>query len=77
MLVTEGKEQQTLKDCLIHKNNITQHVLSSREIAQSLCSDCPRMMPDSVDPKCEKMYITVEKTIPKKGATLKVSGDNN
>lgn len=72
VLVTEGKEQQTLKDCLIHKNNITQHVLSSREIATNLCSDCPRLIPSNMSPKCEKMFITVEKVIPKKGATLKV-----
>lgn len=73
VLVTEGKEQQTLKDCLIHKNNIAQHVLSSKEIASNLNPDCPRLIPDNIKPKCEKMYITVEKVIPKKGATLKVS----
>lgn len=72
VLVTEGKEQETLKDCLIHKNNIAQHVLSSSEIAKGLSSNCPRMIPDSITPKCEKMFITVEKIIPKKGATLKV-----
>lgn len=73
VLVTEGKEQQTLKDCLIHKNNITQHVLSSKEITKSLCTDFPRMLPDSIIPRCEKMFITVEKIIPKKKTTLKVS----
>lgn len=72
VLVTEGKEQQTLKDCLIHKNNITQHVLSSKEIFKSLCQDCPKMLPDTVTPKCERIYITVEKEVPKKGATIKV-----
>lgn len=71
VLVTEGKEQQTLKDCLIHKNNIAQHVLASRDIANSLSTDCPKMIPDNISPKCEKIFITVEKTLPT-NATLKV-----
>lgn len=73
ILVTEGKEQQTLKDCLIHKNNIAQHVLASNEIAKNLCFDSPRMIPITISPKCEQIFITVEKVISKKANTLKVS----
>ncbi|CAH2012892.1 unnamed protein product [Acanthoscelides obtectus] len=72
VLVTEGKEQQTLKDCLIHKNNVTSHVMGSRELARGLSSTSPRLIPEDLTPKCEKIFITVTKEpLPKKNVTLK------
>ncbi|CAH1110549.1 unnamed protein product [Psylliodes chrysocephalus] len=71
VLVTEGKEQQTLKDCLIHKNNVANHVLGSKHLVNCLKGECPRLVPDGVVPKCEKIFITVEKPVAKKGSTLK------
>lgn len=59
ILVTEGKEQQTLKDCLIHKNNISTHVLGSRHLKQNLYADNPRLVPAHLTPRCEKIFITV------------------
>nr|XP_023019452.1 Fanconi anemia group M protein [Leptinotarsa decemlineata] len=71
VLVTEGKEQQTLKDCLIHKNNVASHVLSSRELAKGLIETCPRLVPANISPKCEKMFITVRKPVLKRNSSLK------
>uniref|UniRef100_A0A6P7HDG0 Fanconi anemia group M protein-like n=1 Tax=Diabrotica virgifera virgifera TaxID=50390 RepID=A0A6P7HDG0_DIAVI len=71
VLVTEGKEQQTLKDCLIHKNNVAFHVLGSKVLAQGLHSECPRLIPEDITPKCEKIFITVEDPGPKKSGNLK------
>nr|CAI5851574.1 unnamed protein product [Callosobruchus analis] len=72
VLVTEGKEQQTLKDCLIHKNNVASHVLGSRELARGLSSTSPRLIPAELTPKCEKIFITVTKEpVAKKNITLK------
>ncbi|CAG9837122.1 unnamed protein product [Diabrotica balteata] len=71
VLVTEGKEQQTLKDCLIHKNNVAFHVLGSKVLAKGLHGECPRLIPDDITPKCEKIFITVEDPVPKKGGNLK------
>ncbi|KAL1502251.1 hypothetical protein ABEB36_007419 [Hypothenemus hampei] len=61
ILVTEGKEQQTLKDCLIHKNNISTHVLGSTRLKNDLYPFNPRLVPDDLEPKCEKLFITVKK----------------
>ncbi|KAG5891658.1 hypothetical protein JTB14_020076 [Gonioctena quinquepunctata] len=72
VLVTEGKEQQTLKDCLIHKNNVAAHVLGSRELAKGLSTTCPRLVPEDISPKCEKIFITVKKPVlPKNSSSLK------
>ncbi|XP_050307869.1 Fanconi anemia group M protein [Anthonomus grandis grandis] len=59
VLVTEGKEQQTLKDCLIHKNNAFSHIFGSVHIRNSLFPNSPRLVPENLTPKCEKMFITV------------------
>ncbi|CAG9860162.1 unnamed protein product [Phyllotreta striolata] len=72
VLVTEGKEQETLKDCLIHKNNVTCHVLGSAHLQNNLQKDCPRLIPTGVQPRCEKMFITVNKQpVAKKSRNLK------
>lgn len=75
VLVTEGKEQETLKNCLIHKNNVTYHVLQSKEIAKGLVPDCPKMLVEGQIPVCEKIFITVKKPALKKNNSLKV-GDS-
>lgn len=68
VLVTEGKEQQTLKDCLIYKNNVANHVLTSNELKKEMYNECSRMIPSGIEPVCEKIFITVEKA---KETTLK------
>ncbi|XP_018562878.1 Fanconi anemia group M protein isoform X2 [Anoplophora glabripennis] len=71
VLVTEGKEQHILKDCLMHKNNIPLQVLSSKEISKGLSSDSPRLVPLEVQPKCNKIYITIKKVPLSKNSSIK------
>ncbi|XP_066143237.1 DEAD-box ATP-dependent DNA helicase Fancm isoform X2 [Euwallacea fornicatus] len=59
VLVTEGREQQTLKDCLMHKNNISTYVLGSVQLKNALHSYSPRLIPNHIEPRCVKMFITV------------------
>ncbi|XP_030761438.1 uncharacterized protein LOC115886430 [Sitophilus oryzae] len=66
VLVTEGKEQQTLKDCLIHKNNISTFVLGSKQLCAGMYNESPRLVPNNLTPKCEKIFITVKKLEKKK-----------
>lgn len=72
VLVTEGKEQQILKDCLMHKSNIAIHVLSSKELAKGLNTTSPRLVPSEIEPKCDKIYITVKNPPLTKNSSLKV-----
>ncbi|XP_076260216.1 FA complementation group M isoform X2 [Rhynchophorus ferrugineus] len=65
-LVTEGREQQTLKDCLIHKNNISTFVLGSKHLLAGMYNQSPRLIPEHIKPRCEKMFITVKKIEKKK-----------
>ncbi|KAH1000743.1 hypothetical protein HUJ04_013037 [Dendroctonus ponderosae] len=69
VLVTEGKEQQTLKDCLIHKNNISTHVLGSSYLRNNLYPDNPSLIPADLVPRCEKIFITVKEK-PSKNSLL-------
>ncbi|KAJ8969929.1 hypothetical protein NQ317_016194 [Molorchus minor] len=71
VLVTEGKEQQILKDCLIHKDNIAFHVLSSKELAKGLNSSSPRLIPPDIRPRCEKIHITVKKPALTRNSSIK------
>ncbi|CAH0552092.1 unnamed protein product [Brassicogethes aeneus] len=70
-LVTEGKEQDTLKQCLIQKQNLQNYVLASKELSNSLKKDSPRLVPEGVVPRCEKMYITVKKPVLSKNSSIK------
>lgn len=74
VLVTEGREQQTLADCLQQKNCLSANILNSKHLLQHCYTDNPRMIPEAVTPGCQKMFITVrEKTSTKKvGNTIKV-----
>ncbi|XP_066258495.1 Fanconi anemia group M protein [Euwallacea similis] len=60
VLVTEGREQQTLKDCLIHKNNMSTQVLGSVHLKNALHTYSPRLIPKHIEPRCVKMFITVK-----------------
>lgn len=70
ILVTEGKEQQTLKECLIQKQSLNYHILQSKAFENDLYKDNPRMIPVDLEPKCNKIFITVkpeDKQKPQKG----------
>ncbi|GLV39645.1 Fanconi anemia group M helicase [Carabus blaptoides fortunei] len=72
VLVTEGKEQQLLKDCLAQKTSMIS-LLDSQPIKTFLYARNPRMIPASCQPECQKMFITVQQREPakKKAKTVK------
>ncbi|KAF5292807.1 hypothetical protein FQA39_LY13852 [Lamprigera yunnana] len=75
ILVTEGREQQTLKECLIQKENLNHHILQSKVFENEMYKNNPRMIPDESEPKCNKIFITVKqdqsKTPQRKSKNLK------
>ncbi|XP_017007651.2 DEAD-box ATP-dependent DNA helicase Fancm [Drosophila takahashii] len=62
MLVTEGREQQVLKDVLATKDQINKKLLNSSVVKLSLYEHNPRMVPSQFQPKCEEKHMepTVE-----------------
>ncbi|XP_030031402.1 Fanconi anemia group M protein isoform X2 [Manduca sexta] len=70
ILVTEGREHQTLMDCMRQRDGLNKKILQSKEVENSLYGQNPRMIPHDFMPACEKMYITVaKKSDVKKGNT--------
>lgn len=65
ILVTEGKEQQTLQECMIQKTNMS-NLLSSNKMTCHLYPNNPRMIPDGLTPTCEKLLMTIPKRPEKK-----------
>ncbi|XP_077289934.1 FA complementation group M [Arctopsyche grandis] len=61
ILVTEGKEHQTLRDCMYERDNLNKRILHSKEIQKCLYTGNPRMIPQNIKPVCQKMFITVQK----------------
>ncbi|XP_026321852.1 Fanconi anemia group M protein [Hyposmocoma kahamanoa] len=59
ILVTEGREHQTLVECMRQRDGLNRKVLSSREVSASLFAHNRRLLPNGHEPKCHKMYITV------------------
>lgn len=72
ILVTEGREEQTLKACLIQKHYMSKTILGSTELAQKLYKENSRMMPDDIVPECMKINIVVKKETKIKNETIKV-----
>lgn len=62
MLVTEGKEQQILKEILATKDGINQRIAKSNEIKSVLYKDCPRLVPPEFNPQCTETYIDIKNT---------------
>lgn len=71
VLVTEGKEQQTLKDCLVYKQNLGTFVMGSSLLEGAKYENNPLMIPSHITPHCQKMFITVEKPVLGKNSNLK------
>ncbi|CAH2071635.1 unnamed protein product, partial [Iphiclides podalirius] len=66
ILVTEGREHQTLLDCMRQRDGLNSKILQSREVSNNLYKSNPRMVPRDFMPECQKMYITVaQKAEPK------------
>lgn len=60
ILVTEGKEQQTLQDCLAQKSSMN-NLLNSKRISDHFYDKNPKMVPDGLKQTCMKMFITIPK----------------
>ncbi|XP_058828603.1 uncharacterized protein LOC131688412 [Topomyia yanbarensis] len=59
MLVTEGKEHDTLKEVLASKDKTNQKLSRSREILGVLYRQSPRLVPPEFDPKCVETFIKI------------------
>ncbi|XP_068631375.1 DEAD-box ATP-dependent DNA helicase Fancm isoform X2 [Battus philenor] len=59
ILVTEGREHQTLLDCMRQRDGLNKKILQSKEVENNLYKENPRMVPRDFVPACQKMYITV------------------
>ncbi|KAH8298497.1 hypothetical protein KR044_007748 [Drosophila immigrans] len=57
MLVTEGREQQLLKDVLANKDQTTRKLLQSPVVKRSLYDYAPRLVPPHLHPKCEQRFM--------------------
>ncbi|XP_017081991.2 LOW QUALITY PROTEIN: uncharacterized protein LOC108115178 [Drosophila eugracilis] len=57
MLVTEGREQQVLRDVLANKDQINKKLLNSSIVKLSLNQHSSRMVPSQFQPKCEEKHM--------------------
>lgn len=72
MLVTEGKEQQILRDVLATKDGINQKIGKSNEVKNVLYNDCPRLVPPEFNPQLVETFIDIAST--EDAAAKKVNG---
>ncbi|XP_065074873.1 uncharacterized protein LOC135698718 [Ochlerotatus camptorhynchus] len=63
MLVTEGKEHDTLKEVLASKDKINQKLSRSKEILGVLYRQSPRLVPTEFDPKCVETFIKIPEEV--------------
>ncbi|XP_026755361.2 uncharacterized protein LOC113515378 isoform X2 [Galleria mellonella] len=61
ILVTEGREHQTLIDCMRQRDGLNTKIMQSTEVKNSLYKNNPRLIPRDFTPQCQKMFITVAK----------------
>ncbi|KAK5648745.1 hypothetical protein RI129_003637 [Pyrocoelia pectoralis] len=54
------REGRTLKECLIQKQNLSNHILHYKSFTNELYADNPRMIPPDIEPKCNKIFITIK-----------------
>ncbi|XP_055600531.1 uncharacterized protein LOC129749550 [Uranotaenia lowii] len=59
MLVTEGKEHETLKEVLASKDKTNQKLSRSKEILSVLYRNSPRLVPTEFNPKCVETFIKI------------------
>lgn len=59
LLVTEGKEKQTLDKILQSKDEINQKIGKSNEVKNMLYKDCPRLVPPEFNPQCVETFIDI------------------
>ncbi|KRT84381.1 helicase, partial [Oryctes borbonicus] len=71
VLVTQGKEEEILKECLVNKHYLSKNILKSKEIHSNLFQHNPRMVPESLTPTCQKIHISVPASTNAKKGNLK------
>lgn len=59
MLVTEGKEHETLKEVLASKDKTNRALSKSREILNVLYRGSPRLVPTEFAPRCVQTFIKI------------------
>ncbi|XP_076379745.1 FA complementation group M isoform X1 [Megalopta genalis] len=64
ILVTDGKEHETLKTTIARRDSLNNKILHKSNISSYLYQDNPRMIPDSLSPECLMMHITVQPSSP-------------
>ncbi|XP_034478226.1 ATP-dependent DNA helicase MPH1 [Drosophila innubila] len=57
MLVTEGREQQLLKEVLANRDQTNRKLLQSTVVKRSLYEYAPRLVPPQFNPKCEQRFM--------------------
>lgn len=60
MLVTEGKEQQMVKEILTTKDGINHKIAKANEVDSVLYKESPRLIPPEFNPKCVETFIDVK-----------------
>ncbi|XP_078049841.1 FA complementation group M [Augochlora pura] len=64
ILVTSGKEHETLKSTIARRDSLNNKILHNSNISSCLYQDNPRMIPDSLSPECLMMHISVQPKSP-------------
>lgn len=74
MLVTEGKEQETLQKALKNKDSTNSKIMKCKEITDQLRIS-PRLVPTDFDPQCIETFIKIKgvKPLAVEGSSKKVS----
>ncbi|XP_037947828.1 Fanconi anemia group M protein [Teleopsis dalmanni] len=57
LLVTEGREQQVLKDVLANRDTTNKKLLNSTIVKGALYKHAPRLVPTEINPQCQKTFI--------------------
>lgn len=78
VLVTNGKEHETLKSTMARRESLNSKILNTSNITSSLYQNNPRMIPKTCSPQCYKMHINVQQKVPiAKGKKSKRVGNKN
>ncbi|XP_011310630.1 uncharacterized protein Fancm [Fopius arisanus] len=59
VLVTDGKEHQTLQAALAKRDSMNNKVLHSSGVISALHNSSPRMIPEDIEPEVQKLHMTV------------------
>lgn len=78
MLVTEGKEQATLRTALATKNSTNSKIKNCEEIKKVLRTS-PRLVPTEFDPQCIETYIKIKgvESLAPEGPNKKVNKESS